>query len=67
MDKIADEIQYEHVLIYVRRNNLKYMYTMMGSDLAILPYDNNLGIRINIFMKILLVSRTIKKTNVENY
>lgn len=36
MAKIADEIQYEYLLIYVRRSNLKYMYTMMGSDLAIL-------------------------------
>jgi len=37
------------------------MYTMMDSALYILSYDSNLGIRINIFMKISLVSRAIKK------
>lgn len=69
MDKIADEIQYEYeyVLIYVRRNNLKYMYSTTGSDLSILPYINNLGIRINIFMKYHWLAELLKENNVEKY
>lgn len=43
------------------------MYSTTGSDLSILPYINNLGIRINIFMKYHWLAELLKENNVEKY